>query len=330
MYVNLILTFRPTHKTYQASGRIGSHFVEELLKTGKHTITALTHANSKGTLPAGVQIAQVSYDNDDEDSLVTALQGQQFLIITLSVRAPPDTHTKLVHAAAKAGVPYIMPNAYGTDFQNASLREENLATAGAFRNCVQVESLGASSYIGMVCGMWYEWSLALGEPWFGFDIKNKTVTFFDDGKTRINVSTWRQCGRALATLLSLPESGTEPAVVERWKNKALYVASFRVSQRDMLNSIHRVTGTADKDWEIKYESTAERYKNGNEELKKGSMVGFAKALYARVFFPNGDGDFESSRGLANELLGLPKEDLDEATKRTVEMVENGWDNPFAH
>lgn len=270
-------------------------------------------------------MAQVNYD-DDGQSLVAALQGQQFLVITLSVSTPPDTHSKIVKAAAKAGVPYIMPNVYGFDIQNESLRKEDLSSATSLQRCAEVESLGAS-YIAMVCGFWYEWSLALGEPWFGFDIKNKTVTFFDDGTTRVNVSTWRQCGRALAGLLSLPESGASPAV-SQWKNKPFYFASFKVSQRDMLDSIHRVIGTTDKDWEITYEPTAQRYKNGIDEMQKGAMTGFAKAIYSRAFFPNGDGDFESSRGLANDLIGLPKEDLDEATKRTVEMVDSGW-NPFA-
>jgi len=63
-------------------------------------------------------------------------------------------------------------------------------------------------------------------------------------------------------------------------------------------------------------------------LKNGIQTGYAKAMYARVFYPNGDGDFESSRGLANEVLGLPKEELDEATKGAVEMVESGW-SPYA-
>jgi hypothetical protein len=57
-------------------------------------------------------------------------------------------------------------------------------------------------------------------------------------------------------------------------------------------------------------------------------MGFAKAMYTRIFFPNGGGDFESSRGLANSAIGLPEDSLDEATKRVVEMVESGW-NPFA-
>ena len=285
----------------------------------------MTRTDSKLDLPSAVKVARVKYD-DDGESLVSALRGQQFLVITLSVLAPPDTHSIIVKAAAKAGVPYIMPNVYGGDIQNKSLCEEDLYSAGANQRCTEIESLGVS-YIAMACGFWYEWSLALGEPWFGFDIKNKTVTFFDDGKTIINVSTWKQCGRALAALLSLPETGADPAI-SQWRNKPLYFASFRLSQRDMLDSLHRVTGSTDKDWEITYEPTSQRYKNGLSDLQKGIRTGFAKALYSRGFYPNGDGDIESSRGLVNGSIGLPKEDLDEATKRAVEMVESEW-SPFA-
>jgi hypothetical protein len=41
-------------------------------------------------------------------------------------------------------------------------------------------------------------------------------------------------------------------------------------------------------------------------------------MYTRVFFDNGSGDFETGRGTLNELLGLPKEDVDEATIVAVE------------
>ena len=296
-----------------------------MVKTGKHIVTAITRTDSTGSLPKGVEIARVSYD-DDGQSLISALQGQEFLAITLPAREPPGLHSKIVNAAAKAGVPYIMPNAYGMDINNKALRESDLYSSGSLNKCLEVEKLG-SSYVAMVCGMWYEWSLALGEQWFGFDLKNKTVTFFDDGKTYVSTSTWMQCGRAFAALLSLPENDASPALSE-WKNKPLYLASFRINQRDMLDSIHRVTGTTDKDWKITYEPTAVRYKAGLEDMQKGIMTGFAKAMYSRVFFPNGDGDYESSQGLCNDLLGLPKEDLDEATKRTLDMVESGW-NPFA-
>jgi hypothetical protein len=51
-------------------------------------------------------------------------------------------------------------------------------------------------------------------------------------------------------------------------------------------------------------------------------------MYARVFYPDGSGDFETSHGLDNEALDLPSEDLDAATRKTIELVNSGW-NPFA-
>ena len=280
----------------------------------------MTRAESKTALPAGVGIARVNYE-DDGQSLTSALKGQQFLVITLPARGPPNLHSKIVQAAAKAGVPYIMPNAFGFDFQHEFFREDPY-TAGAIKNFDEIKRLGLS-YISMTCGFWYEWSLALGEPWFGFDIKNRKVTFFDDGKLKISISTWKQCGRALAGLLSLPENGASPSV-SQWKNKTIYIASFTISQRDMLDSLNRVLKTTDKDWVITHEPTDKRFQDGREEMQKGQMTGFAKSMYSRVFFPNGAGNHERDRGLDNDLLSLSKEDLDEATKRTVEMVDDGW------
>lgn len=123
------------------------------------------------------------------------------------------------------------------------------------------------------------------------------------------------------------ENDTSPNVAQ-WKNKPLYISSFLVSQREMLDSVHRVMGTTDKDWEIVFEKSGERYAKGLEDMKNGERMGFARAMYSRIFFPNGGGDYESTAGLDNDKIGLKKDDLDEATKRTVELVATGW-NPFA-
>ena len=268
----------------------------------------------------GTKVVEVDYDN--EESLISALRGQQFLIITLSVRAPAEVHTNLVKAAGKAGVPYVMPNIFGGDFNNKALMEDALMGKLYQDRLDDFENSGTSN-VTLVCGQWYEWSLALPKPWFGFDIRQRELTFFDDGNTRINVSTWDQCGRAVAAFLSLPESGASPCIAD-WKNKPLYISSFRVSQRDMLDSLNRVLGTTEKDWKIDSEPTDKRYERGMKEMKNGNQSGFATALYARAFYPSKNGDFESKHGLANDTLGLPNEDLDEATKRTVEMVQNGF------
>lgn len=261
-------------------------------------------------------------DYNDEESLISALRGQQFLIITLSVSAPSDLHGRIVKAAGKAGVRYVMPNIFGGDIDNKSITEDSLM-GDLYKQRLGDFDDSDTSYIVLVCGFWYEWSLGLPEPWFGFDIRKKTVTLFDEGTTRINVSTWAQCGRAVAALLSLPETGPSPCVAD-WKGKPLYVSSFKVSQRDMLESLHRVLGTTDSDWDISYEPTDKRFKRGMDELQNGIRTGFATSLYARTFYPDGRGDFESKHPLDNGSLELPKEDLDEATQRTVDWVNDGF------
>jgi NmrA-like family len=273
-------------------------------------------------LPAGVKSVFVNYD--DEASLVSALKGQQFLIITMAVTAPHGTQSKLIRAAAKAGVPYIMPNWYGNDFANKELGKAiQLGLAGQ-AIVDEIESLGVSQWVMLACSFWYEYSLAGGEIRYGFDFRNKSVTFFDDGNTKINTSTWEQCGRAVAALLSLPELPMDEndmsATVSQFGNGSVYISSFLISQKDMFESVQRVTGTTDADWKISYEPSAQRYDDGIEAMKKGDMRGFGKQLYSRVLFPNGGGDFSSK--LNNKVLGLPQEDLDERTKIAVRMAEN--------
>jgi hypothetical protein len=289
-------------------------------------VTALTRAGSGSKLPDGVKAVEVDYNS--EASIVSALQGQQFLAISLAVSAPPDLHSRIVAAAAKAGVPYVMPNTYGYPVSSAAdIKPGDTYTQLVLDRQAEVQATGVSAAVPLACGFWYEWSLATGEQWFGFTIKERKVTFFDDGRRTITVSTWDQCGRALAALLSLPESGASPSLAD-FKNGTVAIYSFRVSQRDMLDSLHRVLGTTDADWEITYEPTAKRIQDGAAELQQGKMTGFAKMLYGRGFQPSNDkADYAGTRETANEVLGLPKEDLDEATKRAVEMVENGW-NPL--
>lgn len=260
---------------------------------------------------------KVDYDN--QASLVDALRGQEALVITMGARAPPEPQMRLIEAAAAANVPWVLPNEYGYDnshpglFKDIPIGEKH----AAFR--ARVEQLGRSAWVGVTCGFWYEYGLAAGPHFYGFDIPNRAVTFFDDGNTRINNSTMPQCGRGVANLLGLKilpddEGDDGSACLSHYRNRFVYVSSFRVSQRDMLDSLVRVTDTALGDWKITREPSVERYEAGVEELKKGNFYGFAKLMCTRVFFQDGSGDFESSRGLQNGVLGLPEEDLDEYTK----------------
>ncbi|KNG84345.1 oxidoreductase CipA-like protein [Aspergillus nomiae NRRL 13137] len=310
-----------------AGGTVGKPIAQELLKTGKHTVTALTRVGGQNTLPEGIQTVLVDYH--DETSLVNALKGQDAVVITLPVTAAPDTHSKIVQAAAKAGVKYVMPNVWGCDAANDSLVNSGLGWERVPRSFEEIEKTGVSSWMALICGFWYEHSVSLGPATFGFNFAEKKVVFFDDGKTPMNVSTTAQCGRAVAKLLSLkvlPEDENDQSVtLSRWLNKPVYISSFRVTQKEIFESWKRVTGEKHEDWTVVYESSRERYEQALERVRNGDHGAFVQAMYSRVLFPNGDADYESKHGLANEPLGVPQEDLDTQTRNAKAMVDQGYD-----
>ncbi|MCJ1289869.1 hypothetical protein MMC34_001402 [Xylographa carneopallida] len=92
----------------EAGGNSGKYIAEALLKTGKHTVTAITRADSKSALPNGVEVKKVDYGSPA--SLADAVRGHDALVITMGPMAPPDTQSKLLQAAADADVPWVLPN----------------------------------------------------------------------------------------------------------------------------------------------------------------------------------------------------------------------------
>ncbi|KAH7408829.1 hypothetical protein DE146DRAFT_752935 [Phaeosphaeria sp. MPI-PUGE-AT-0046c] len=311
-----------------AGGKMGSHIVEQLLAGRKHVVTAITRPDSASKMPEGVRVARVNYcskNDNDVAALVEILRGQQVLLVTMSHQSMATTKS-LVHAAAAAGVPYILPNWYGHDANNKQLVEDSLMDS-LLDNAKEVKKLGVSSYFLLVCNFWYEFSLGGGRDRYGFDFSNRSLVLYDNGEVAINTSTWPQCGRAITQLLSLkelPENENDTsATLSQFRNECVYISSFRLNQREMFDSVKRVTSTTDADWKISNTNTEESYKEGMQVLKSGDPEGWMKMAYSRMFFPRGGGDYEASRGLHNELFGLPSEELDHYTAIAVRRGENG-------
>ncbi|KAJ3038420.1 hypothetical protein HDV00_000608 [Rhizophlyctis rosea] len=322
-----------------ASGNSGSFMTDALLATGKHTITAITRADSKATFANGVLVARVDYAKPE--TLVEALRGHEALIITLGARGVDhDLEFKIVAAAGEAGVEYIIPNDWSTDTGNEELMKDmflfvpkgenspGVVSLIQFTDTVittvklreAIKELGKSKYISIATGFWYEWSLAF-EGAYGFNFKDRHVTFFNKGENKITTSTWPQVGRAVASLLSLPKTG--PNSLSTYANTIVYISSFRISQKDMFESVLRVTNTTESDWKITYQDARERFNHALANMKTDHNE-FAKWMYSRHFFDDGFGDV-TGKGLANKALGLPEdEDLDEATRRGIERSANPW------
>ncbi|KAH6963362.1 hypothetical protein DER45DRAFT_480981 [Fusarium avenaceum] len=312
------------------TGRQGSHIVEQLLKTGKHTITALTRNSSSSKLPGSVKIARVDYE--DEKAIAAALEGQQLLIITLANGVDAEVHDRIVRAAGKAGVAHIVPNIYAANIvvENKGAVDDFFPAAGLRDLLTEIERVGVSSWTVLVGSIWFDYSFPAGPLFMGFDLNNRQVTLFDDGEAKVNTSTWAQYGRgaaALASLKVLPEdeNDTSPTLAH-FRNKPLYLSSFYVSQKEILASVQRVTNTTDSDWDIKYETTSDRMEEGKAQAASGDFRGLVQTYYSFIFSPEGQKlNFEEK--LHNKVLGLPEEDLDEVVKDCVEKAKNGY-SPF--
>ncbi|KAH8878735.1 hypothetical protein GQ53DRAFT_789717 [Thozetella sp. PMI_491] len=278
-----------------AGGRIGKQYTEALAKGDKHDIIALTRVGSTSKITQGVKCVEVNYDN--EENLVSALERQQFLVICLSVTAAPDISGRLVNVAVKAGVSYIMPNVHGGD-SDLPIEKDPLLGPKQQKNLKEVTDAGLP-WIVLSTGFWYDWSLALGLQGYGIDIKAKKAELCGNGNSTVSTSTWMRCGEAFAAVLSFPETGASPCLAD-YKNKPVYIESF-----------HRATGTTDKNWDVKFESTEQRFRDGLAEANAGDEKGFDKSVYATCW----------RRMLT---LGLPQQNLDEITKAIVDKVLVEW------
>jgi hypothetical protein len=271
-------------------------------------------------------VSKVNYD--DKTSLINALKGQDLLLITMSVFAPPDSQIKLIEAAKEAGVPWIVPNGYGADMTDEPLATESLlgASQKAVRDAITTAGL---DWIGIACGFWYEFSLAGGETRYGFDFPNKTLRLYDEGETKMPTSTWEQVGETVAALLSLKvlkdDENDKTTVVDDWRNRYVITYSFNISQKDMFESVLRVSGDKESDWNVSKTPVKPFYEESVKKLKEtGDRTYFGRALYSRGFFP-GSNQVDKF-GAVNEKLGLPKEDLDTRTKVAIDMDRAGYFN----
>ena len=153
---------------------------------------------------------------------------------------------------------------------------------------------------------------------FGFDFERRTVTFYDEGEVKIMTSTWTQTARAIARVLALPVTSSSELSIAQLENSQVLVTSHHVSQRDMLDSVLRVTGAKQSGWTITHEGAKARFGRGMQMLRSGNFEGFGIAMYARAFFPDDPMDHEATA--MNAALGLPREDLDDSMRLAVSMA----------
>ncbi|RYP18036.1 hypothetical protein DL765_004152 [Monosporascus sp. GIB2] len=284
------------------SGTVGTPILAALVATG-HKVSVLSRPESTATFPSTVTVHKGTYD--DEAFITSILQGQEVLILALNYGAI-TAQGPLIRAAAAAGVAYVVPCEFGSDATHEPLvaRLDLFSSRAQFRRLV--EDLGVSRWIGVVNNPWFEFCMRVGA--FGLDLKGRMARVFGDGARKANFTTLRRVGESLAALLALPD-----AELAAYGNSWVYFSSFLVSQRDLLESAKRVTGTRDEDWTVTSEDAEEVIKAAQEEIAKGNRMAGIRILFALLFSEGMGGDY-SAKVIDYKKLGLEPEDLDEVMK----------------
>lgn len=322
----------------QASGRVGGEILKSLLQCDIFNVTALSRQDSTATFAPGVTVKKGDYKSSE--FLESAFEGQDVLIITLAGTTSPAVQSDLIKAAAKAGVPWILPNEYGQDGANAELVDAVFILKGKAKHRKEIEELGVSSWIGIASNLWFDYvrrphppvpsQILSANPYrftqslkggqYGIDIPSRKAEIYDDGTTAITTTTVPQVGLSVARLLSLPVHPPSSPSLSDYKNKLVYITSFSVTQNDMLAAVQRATGTKSPDWTVTHTPVDQFIQEGRDKFAKGDRRGMIGLLYGSTF-KRGLGDQFHGREVANEELGLKEEDLDEVTQRVVKEVE---------
>ncbi|GMG11283.1 unnamed protein product [Aspergillus oryzae] len=290
-----------------ATGTLGSHILQALLDTTAHHISVIIRPGNGGVFDDRVFVNRV--DLDDETSLARCLVGQDVLIITLS----PESYAKqtsLIRAAAAARVQYIVPTEFGSDPTHERLnREIGLAEMQKpFR--ALIEELGVSSWIGVVNGLFFDFNVRNG--FWGLDIRNRKVTFYDDGQVKINTSTLSWIAISLARFFSMPDE-----FIRQHQNDWIYFSSFLVSQRDVFESAKRMTGTTEADWEVVCVNSKVAALEAKNCMEDGDHMAVFSLLFALTFQEGFGSDF-SDRVIDYAAMGLSPPTLDTAVKGLVD------------
>ncbi|KAJ5716419.1 isoflavone reductase family protein [Penicillium malachiteum] len=289
-----------------AGGLFGTEVLGALQREDAFNLSILSRKSSKSNFPPGIKVTKVD-DDYPLDQLIKAFQGQDALVSTLPGR-PYTVHLRMIDAAIQAGVKRFIPTEYGNNTCPAAgelvtLYAEQAKVAAYLKS---KESAGLT-WTAIHTGQFFDWGIE--SEWLDYHLEEKRVTIYDSGDKLWSTTNISTAATAVARVLLNPENT---------KNKAIFEASFTVSQRQVLETLERETGTA---WKVETMSSADAMKMATELDDKDYSDGL-KLLVLMLLYAddaNRGANFENF-GLSNELLGLPEESLAEVISRIVKKT----------
>ncbi|KAK6442334.1 hypothetical protein LTR95_001437 [Oleoguttula sp. CCFEE 5521] len=332
-----------------AGGNVGSSALKHLLATDIFEITVLSREVSTTALPSHASLTVKRGSYTDAAFISSVFTGQDAVLFAMNFMAMAD-QTKLIEAAAEAGVKWIFPTEYAGDGKNESM----MSAVPMFQPKVaarkQIEELSKKfdrlKWVGIATNPWLEFVshavfctrdrrpetiVAVLRLWqslqrglFGFDIKGRKATIYTDSAP-FNSTTLEQAGLGIARLFSLPitNDSNPRASLSHYANNFVYISSCLISQTSLFDSLQKATSTTKEDWQIEESTIEESIGMNREKMAKGDMRAGAMLTYAYYLGDGKGGNYEEKAKEDREVLGLEEGKLNEIVKNAVEELENG-------
>ena len=146
---------------------MGGSALKHLLDTGRFNITIITRESSSTTFPSSPSVTVQRGSYDDASFLSVAFSGQDAVLFALNFMAMGG-QSKLITAAAQAGVKWILPTEYAGDGSNQAMMDAVPLFGPKVAARKQIEELAKTheglKWIGIVTNPWTEFvSLVSGQ-----------------------------------------------------------------------------------------------------------------------------------------------------------------------
>ncbi|WZH45746.1 NmrA domain-containing protein [Fusarium acuminatum] len=291
-----------------ATGSIGSIMLQALVKESSFTVSTLQRASSKGKLPSKVRVITIE-DSYPSDALVDAFSGQDAIINCMTSLAVSDQF-RFVDAAVDAKVKRYVASEYGLNNNKPEARALNsvFREKGEIQDYLRSKEATGLEWMAIACGMWIKWSAL--HNFLGMHIKEKKFVLWDDGNGWFSTTTEDNTALAMVNALSKKWDDT--------KNKVVWLSDFAITQNILLETIERV---GDQKLAIEKVDSNQLIKKNQAEVAAGD----SNAIYALIEtgFVTGrfGGHLEKEGTIMNEILGLPKKNLDDVVGEALKAVE---------
>lgn len=320
-----------------ASGNIGVPIVEALLT--HPTTTFNVQILTRSTSLSKTQSQFSSYPNQKQltvtgvssylstPELESAFKDQDCVICTLASFSTKLQHT-IIDAAISAGVKRYLSSEYGVDTSSRELVERYLPVAIMKTEIVEylISKQSQISWTAPITGAFFDWTLMLPGvlSWnLTGDILKADV--FDGGDVKYEATNLTQIGRAVAACLSSAD------LVEKTKNQYVYVNSVTTTQNEVISVIEKYTGRKVERTDYK---AAEFSEGGQKKMADSGVhwrdfeptpempypAGSVETIWAGIYGHGNLNHYSANKGLWNEVLGLPKETVEETVKGVVQKM----------